>query len=140
MSAIKSESFMDSPSFHEAMGHFRIGRWIEGFLKLADVEKNFPTEPGLKAIRQEMEVRSRISDYEVEENKHNRMLNLRKYGLRTVMTAAFLFIAFAAIYTYSGWIQGQLTKAQTSFSQNMQQAELTIELHNAQQLMIAGQT
>ncbi len=138
MSAIKTESFIDSPSFHEAMGHFRVGRWIEGFLKLADVEKNFPTEPDLRAIRQEMEVRSRISDYEVEENKHNRMRNLRKYGLRTVMTAAFLFIAFAAIYTYSGWIQGQLTKAQTSFSQNMQQAELTIELHNAQQLMIAG--
>ena len=138
MSAIKTESFMDSPSFHEAMGHFRVGRWIEGFLKLADVEKNFPTEPDLRAIRQEMEVRSRISDYEVEENKHNRMRNLRKYSLRTVMTVAFLFIAFAAIYTYSGWIQGQLTKAQTSFSQNMQQAELTIELHNAQQLMIAG--
>jgi tetratricopeptide (TPR) repeat protein len=138
MSAIKTESFKDSPSFHEAMGHFRVGRWIEGFLKLADVEKNFPTEPDLRAIRQEMEVRSRISDYEVEENKHNRMRNLRKYSIRTVMTVAFLFIAFAAIYTYSGWIQGQLNKAQASFSENMQQAELTIELHNAQQLMIAG--
>ena len=31
MSAIKTESLMHSPSFHEAMGHFRVGRWIEGF-------------------------------------------------------------------------------------------------------------
>src|SRR4030042_6526209 len=100
MSAIKSESFMDSPSFHEAMGHFRIGRWIEGFLKLADVEKKFPTEPGLRAIRQEMEVRSRISDYEVEENKHNRMRNLRKYGIGAGKTLAFLFIAFFLIFSH----------------------------------------
>src|SRR4030042_4680397 len=103
MSAIKSESFIDSPSFHEAMGHFRVGRWIEGFLKLADVEKKFPTEPEIRAISQEMEVRSRISDYEVEENKHTRMRNLRKYGMRAVMNVAFLFIAFSAIFTSSGW-------------------------------------
>ncbi len=138
MSSSKSESFMNSPSFHEAMGHFRVGRWIEGFLKLADAEKNFPMEPDLRAIRQEMEVRSRISDYELEENRRNRMRSLRKISLRTVVAVAILLIAFAAIYTYSGWIQGQLTKAQSNISQNMQLAELTIELHNAQQLMIAG--
>ena len=65
--------------FHEAMGHFRVGRWQEGLLKLADVEKAFPTETDLRAIRQEMEVRARISEYEVEENKHNKMLKLRNY-------------------------------------------------------------
>ena len=48
---------MDSPSFHEAMGHFRVGRWEEGFLKLAEVEKKFPMETDLRTIRQEMEIR-----------------------------------------------------------------------------------
>jgi tetratricopeptide (TPR) repeat protein len=131
-------SYMDSPIFHEAMGHFQVGKWEEGFVKLGEVEKNFPMETNLRAVRQEMEVRSHVSAYEVVENKHNRAHNVRKYGIRTLITLVVLGIAIAAIVTYSGWIQGQLGKAQASFSQNMQQAELTIELHNAQQLMIAG--
>ena len=42
--------------------------------------------------------------------------------------------------TYSGWIQGQIASAQSSFSQNMQQAELTVDLRNAQQLLVAGKS
>ncbi|OGN93472.1 MAG: hypothetical protein A2Z71_04435 [Chloroflexi bacterium RBG_13_50_21] len=138
MSSKEIGSYMDSPTFHEAMGHFRVGRWEEGLLKLGKVEKDFPMATDLRGIRQEMEVRARISDYEVDENKHNRAQNFRKVTTRILLSLVILFGAFAAIITYSGWIQGQIARAQSSFSQNMQQAELTIELRNAQQLMIAG--
>jgi tetratricopeptide (TPR) repeat protein len=120
------------------MGHFRVGKWKEGFEKLGEVEKNYPMETDLRAVRLEMEVRSRITSYEVEEIKHNRARNFRKYALRALTSVLILGLAFAALLTYSGWIQGQIAKAQSSLSQNMLQAELTIELHNAQQLMIAG--
>ena len=59
MSSNDTGSYLDSPDFQEAMGHFRVGRWQEGLLKLADVEKAFPAETDLRAIRQEMEVRAR---------------------------------------------------------------------------------
>jgi tetratricopeptide (TPR) repeat protein len=138
MNSNDTVTYIDSPSFHEAMGHFQVGRWEEGFIKLGEVEKNFPLEANLRTIRQEMEVRSHVSVYEIVENKHNRARNLMKYGLRTFITLVILAIASVGILTYSGWIQGQIVKAQSSFSQNMLQAELTIQLHNAQQLMIAG--
>lgn len=138
MSSMDAATYLDSPSFHEAMGHFQVGRWEDGFSKLGEVEKAFPMETNLRTIRQEMEVRSRISGYEAIENKHNQVRIMSKYGRRIFVILVFIGIAYAAILTYSGWIQGQIAKAQSSFSENMLQAELSIQLHNAQQLMIAG--
>lgn len=131
-------TYMNSPLFHEAMGHFRVGKWEEGFEKLSEVEKKYPMETELRTIRQEMEVRSRITAYELEENKLTKTRNFRKYALRAITIVLVVGLAFAALFTYSGWIQGQIARAQSSLTQNMLQAELTIELHNAQQLMIAG--
>ncbi len=131
---------MDDPSFHEAMGHFRIGKWEEGFLKLAEVEKKFPTETDLRTIRQEMEVRARISEYEVVENNNNRKRKLKTYAMRLTVMVVVIAVAIFAIATYSGWIQGQIVNAQSSFTQNLQQAELTVDLRNARQLLFAGKS
>jgi tetratricopeptide (TPR) repeat protein len=122
------------------MGHFGVGKWVEGFLKLGEVEKTFPMEPDLRSLRQEMEVRSRISEYEIEENKHKRLKNLGKYSLRLFLAVIIIAGAFFAISTYSGWIQGQIVRAQSGLSQNMEQAELAIEFRNAQHLIIAGKS
>jgi tetratricopeptide (TPR) repeat protein len=140
MSSNDSGSFMDDPSFHVAMGHFRVGKWKEGFIKLAEVEKKFTTETDLRAIRQEMEVRARVSEYEVVENRNNRMRKLRNYGMRLTLVVVVVAVAVIAITTYSGWIQGQITNAQSSFSQNIQQAQLTVDLRNARQLLFAGKS
>jgi hypothetical protein len=99
MSSNDIAPYMDSPSFHEAMGHFQVGRWDEGFVKLGEVEKKFPMETNLRAIRQEMEVRAQISAYEIVENKHNQLQNAKKYMIRTIMILVVLGIAFIAILT-----------------------------------------
>jgi tetratricopeptide (TPR) repeat protein len=140
MNLNETGSYMDSPLFKEAMGHFWVGKWNEGFLKLAEVEKKFPMQPDLRTLRQEMEVRSHISEYEIEENRQNRLHNLAKNSLRFFLTLLMVVVVFFAISTYSGWIQGQIAKAQSNLSQNMQQAQLAIEFRNAQQLIIAGKS
>jgi len=140
MSLNVNESYLKSPLFKEAMGNFQVGKWDEGFTKLGEVEKNYPTEPELRSLRQEMEVRSRINEYEVEENKHRKRHQLTKNGLRIFAVLAILLGGFFVISTYSGWIQGQIAKAQTDLSRNMLQAELAIEFRNAQQLIIAGKS
>src|SRR4030065_2221719 len=112
MSLNEAESYIKSPLFQEAMDHFRVGKWAEGFTKLGEVEKNHPMEPDLRALRQEMEVRSRITEYEIEENRRQRIQQLRKYGARFFLALALLVGVFFAISTYSGWIQGQIAIAQ----------------------------
>jgi tetratricopeptide (TPR) repeat protein len=140
MSSNNTGSYKVDPSFQEAMGYFNIGKWDEGFSKLAEVEKNFPTETELRAIRQEMEIRARISEYEVQEKKQNKIQKLKSYGFRLGITIVLIGIAIFAVTTYSGWIQGQIAKAQSSFNQNMQQAQLTVELRNGQQMLLAGKS
>ncbi|OGO66301.1 MAG: hypothetical protein A2030_08215 [Chloroflexi bacterium RBG_19FT_COMBO_50_10] len=140
MSLNETESYLKSPLFQEAMDHFRVGKWEEGFTKLGEVEKNYPMEPDLRTIRQEMDVRARITRYEMEENKQRKLHQLGKYSLRSFVTLVVLVVAFFTISTYSGWIQGQIVKAQSEVSENMLQAQLAVEYRNAQQLIIAGKS
>jgi tetratricopeptide (TPR) repeat protein len=138
MSINATESYIKSPLFKDAMDLFQVGKWDEGFAKLMEVEKTYPTEPDLRTLRQEMEVRSRINEYEVEENKQHRRHQLRKFGLMIFLALVILLGGVYAISTYSGWIQGQIAKAQSDLSRNMVQAELAVEFRNARQLIIAG--
>jgi hypothetical protein len=87
------------------MERFQVGKWKAGFTKLSEVEKIFPTAPDLRSIRQEMEVRSRIDEYEIEENKQQRRHQLLKYGSRIFVALVILLVGFFAISTYSEWIQ-----------------------------------
>ena len=140
MSLNEMDSYTKSPLFKEAMEHFRVGKWDEGFAKLVEVEKKYPMETEIRSIRQEMEVRSRITVYELEENKQRKLQQLGKNSLRIFAIVVIIAVAFFAISTYSGWIQGQIARAQSDFNQNLQQAELAIEFRNAQQLIIAGKS
>jgi hypothetical protein len=136
----ENESYMNSPLYREAMDCFRVGKWEEGFTKLAEVEKNFPMESELRAIRQEMEVRARISEYEMEENKQQKTKKLLKYSLRFIVILLIVIGGVYALLTYSGWIQGRIVKAQTDISENMLQAQLALDFRNAQQLTVAGKS
>ncbi len=140
MSSSESETYIKSPAFQEAMDHFRVGRWDAGFVKLIEVEKNFPMESDLRAIHQEMEVRSRVSQYELEENKKQHLQKIARYGIRIGGALIGLVVVILAISTYSGWIQSQIDKAQADFSQSMLQAELAIDFRNGQQLITAGKS
>src|SRR4030042_1256660 len=140
MSFNVNETYLKFQPFHEAMSNFQVGKWEDGFAKLAEVEQTFPTEPEVRAIRQEMEVRSRINEYEVEENKHQKRQQTTKTGFRILAIFVIVIIGFLAISTYSGWIEGQITKAQTDLSKNLLQAQLAVEFRNAQQLIIAGKS
>ncbi len=140
MSSEDIGTYLDSPSFHEAMGHFRVGRWEEGFAKLSTVEKNFPHEAALRTIRQEMEIRSRISEYEAAEIKHSKRNKAISYTVRGLIAFGILAVALLAIMTYSGWIQTQIAKAQSSYTKGVQQAQLVFDFRAAQNLMIAGKS
>jgi tetratricopeptide (TPR) repeat protein len=138
MSLDDTGSYMDSPAFNEAMGYFRVGKWQEGFTKLAEVEKDFTTATEIRNLRQEMEIRARISEYEADENRRNKLRKIRNYTFRTLLILVVLFVASAAIMTYSGWIQKQIASAQSSYSQGVQQAQLIFDFRAAQSLMNAG--
>ncbi len=135
-----ANSYVESPLFKEAMGFFWVGKWSEGFVKLAEVEKNYPMDSDLRTLRQMMEVRSRITEYEVEEQKRQKIKNLTRTVTRVLLVLVLIGVVTFGVSTYSGWIQTQIARAQTELSKNMQQAELTLLFRNAQQLIVAGKS
>jgi len=140
MSFNVNESYLNFPPFQDAMGNFQVGKWEEGFTKLAEVERTFPTEPEIRALRQEMEVRSRINAYEVEESKHQKRQKLIKTGVRILAIFGIVVIVFLAYTTYFGWIQKQYNIAQSDLAKNWLQIQLAAEFKNAQQLIISGKS
>jgi len=140
MSTTETGSYLDSPAFNEAMGHFRIGRWDEGLQKLGEVEKKFPMATDLRSIRQEMEVRARISEYEAEENKRNRRKNLGKFTLRLIASLVIMAVIVFAISTYSKMIQAQWAKTQSDITKSWEQVQQGVEFRNANQLLSAGKS
>jgi len=140
MSSNAAESYLKSPLFLDAMGHFQVGKWDEGFTKLSELQKSFPIEPDLRTLRQEMEVRARISEYEIEENNHRRRNQITKNGIKFLVVLVIALAGFFAISTYSGWIQGQISSAQSDISENLLQAQLAVEFRNGQQLITAGKS
>jgi len=140
MSSNTAESYFNSPLFLEAMGHFQVGKWDEGFSKIGELQNVYPTEADLRALRQEMEVRARISEYEIEEIKLGKRSQIIRNGLKFLVVLVILVGGFLAINTYSGWIRGQIAKAQTDLSESLLQAQMAVEFRNGQQLIIAGKS
>lgn len=139
--AFKStDTYKKYPAYQQAMHDLQVGKWQEGLAGLAEVEKKYPLDTELRGLRQEMQVRARIDDYEVEENKGDKQRNLRRGARRVILVVGLVGLLFGAIVIYSGWLQGQWNTAQQSLNTQLRQSELTVKLYNARQLLQSGQT
>jgi len=134
------DAYTNFPPYQQALKDFQAGNWEEGLAGLADVEKKYPLEIELRALRQEMQVRSRIDEYEIDEKKSEKRRRFRRIVIRVLLVILIIVLLFTAITTYSGWLQNQWNSAQQSFNSQVQQTELAVKFLNAQQLLQAGQT
>ena len=139
--AFKStDTYKNYPPYQQAMHDLQVGKWQEGLAGLADVEKKYPLDTELRGLRQEMQVRSRIDDYEIEEIKADNRQRFQRVARRVILMVVVAALLFGVIATYSGWLQGQWTSAQQSLNTQLRQSELTVKLYNARQLLQSGQT
>ncbi len=140
MVANYSDSYTSFPPYQQALKDLQVGKWEEGLAGLAEVEKKYPLEIELRALRQEMQVRSRIDEYEIEEKIIQKRNKFRRIAVRVLLVLLVVGLAFVAITTYSGWLQKQWNSAQQSLNSQVHQTELAVKFLNAQQLLQAGQT
>ncbi len=140
MVANVNESYANYPPYQQAMKDLQAGNWETGLAGLAEVEKKYPLDIELRSLRQEMAVRARIDEYEVEERKAQKQGRIRRIAIRVLLVVLVVVLAFVAITTYSGWLQKQWNTAQQSLDSQVRQTELAVKFLNAQQLLQAGQT
>jgi tetratricopeptide (TPR) repeat protein len=140
MAVIDKDSYLASPMFKQAQQDFQAGKWEEGLAGLAQVEKDFPLATELRGMRLEMQIRSRIDSYEIEENKRRQLIRLRNIGLRLLLVLLVGVGLVWTINTYSGVLTQQWSLAQQTINNQVRQTEITIQFMNAQQLLQAGQS
>lgn len=131
-------SFYDDPSLRESLAAFQEERWTEGLARLDALMEKYPFEHDLRQLRQEILVKARIDEYEVEEITQAKRERVRQLLLRTGLAALAVIAIYLGSTTYSGVIRRQLTNAQNLITQEYTEIELAIKLRNAQNLIEAG--
>ena len=63
----KADLYENLPLFRETQREFQQGNWANGMTRLQELEEAFPLEPELRNWRQEMALRLKMDEIEVEE-------------------------------------------------------------------------
>lgn len=133
----KSVSFYENEDFRLAMHDFQVGNWLEGIEKLRGLEQRYPLERELKTIRQGMEIRSKVDDYEVAYVKRERFSIFLGWGARLVILVLAAILVFYGVKTYSSSIQDQWSSARVQVESQVHTLELVTKFRNAQNLLQA---
>lgn len=138
MSAVKEPTLRYDPLYHNALQHLQAGEWEVGLAELNQLVEKYPLVPELRSMRQEMQIRSRIDDYETEE----RAIKKRKRTTRKILTtlalvAALLLVAYGAI-VYASRVQEQISEQIARFSNETEQVQIALTFRNGQNLLQAG--
>jgi len=133
----KTVSFYENEDFRLAMHDFQVGNWLEGIEKLRGLEQRYPLEQELKTIRQGMETRSRVDDYEVADLRRDRLSLGLSWGVRLVILVLAAVLVFYGVQTYSSRIQQQWSSARDLVESQVSTIELVTKFRNAQNLLQA---
>jgi tetratricopeptide (TPR) repeat protein len=135
---MNSIPFEQDPLYHQAMDSFQHGNWSEGLSDLNKLIESYPLEPELRSLNQEMELRAKVDNNEIEDEaskKHKRMIKLGLGAATAILVIIFLVWGFQ---TYSSWIQNQLQTAQSNMTKQAQDFELRVKFNNARSLLAAN--
>ena len=134
----ETESYYQSPLFREAMNHFQTGQWEEGLNRLAEVEKKYPLNLELRTLRQEMQVRSRMEEYEIEDDKRAMRKKVMYYLTRIGVGVLLILVIYFSASTYFKWIQQRWQNTLQDFNAQVVEVEAAVKYRNAQELLQAG--
>jgi hypothetical protein len=91
------ESYLAHPLYQAAMQDMQNGEWEAGLQKIDTLIQSFPLEQELRALRQEMQVRSRIDQDEREDNSERLYRRYWKFSIRFGILVAVVAVGFVAI-------------------------------------------
>jgi tetratricopeptide (TPR) repeat protein len=131
-------SFTDHPLYQQAIDAFQLGEYEEGKTHLEALLEKYPLSPELRALNQEMILKSRIDQDEISDQHAQRRARLSRIVVRTGMLVGFVLLVAFGIRTYSGWIRTQVQSAQFVLEQQAQQLELGVRYNNARSLVVAN--
>lgn len=131
-------TFSDHPLYHQAVEAFQLGDYEAGKAHLSALLEVYPLSPDLRALNQEMALKARIDQDEVDDRREQKRARVMRLVLRAGVFLAFVGLVVFGIRTYSSWIRSQVQAAQFVLEQQAQQLELGVRYNNARSLVAAN--
>jgi tetratricopeptide (TPR) repeat protein len=138
MTTTLEEDFRGTPLFREAMHNFQLGNWENGLNHLKELEEKFPLEREIRALRQEMQLRAKIDQDELEDHKEHKKRRIIIWSIRLASAWLAISLAIWGFFTYSSWIQKQVAETRQKLDHEVQNLDLTVKFNNARSMLQAG--
>lgn len=138
MSANPAKKYLKDPLFIETMRLLQNGDWNDGLDKLNSVKEQFPGNKELDSLHQEMLIRAKIDEYEVEDRKRENQRQITKFTLRGFLAILVLFIILWGVIQSSSWIQQQWQNVRQRLASDIENVELSVTFRDAQSFLRAG--
>jgi tetratricopeptide (TPR) repeat protein len=137
MSVNYSEPHMNDPLFNSALKFLQQGDWDKGLVQLDQLILQYPLDHKLRAIRQEMQMRARMDQDEVQDLTIERRRRFTRFATRFWVLVLVVLLIVAGYGTVSNFISENIESARQTFEDEILVIEQSAKLRDAQALIRA---
>ena len=137
--SIGGTPFNDS-RFNKALNELQTGEWGKGIDELNQLTDDYPDSKDLRSLIDEMKTRSRIDEYEIEENKSLKRKRYTRIAVIAVLAMLAIGLVYFSVSTYSEWMQGQYQLARARIESEAEGLQIAVMYRNGQSFLQSGRT
>ena len=137
--SIGGTPFNDS-RFNKALNELQTGEWGKGIDELNQLTDDYPDSKDLRSLIDEMKTRSRIDEYEIEENKSQKRKRYTRIAVIAVLAMLAIGLVYFGVSTYSEWMQGQYQLARARIESEAEGLQIAVMYRNGQSFLQSGRT
>lgn len=134
----KADSYVNLPLFRETEREFQQGNWASGLAHLQELEEAFPLESDLRAWRQEMVLRAKMDEVEIEAGALQKTKFFKSLAVRLVVVAVVIALVVVGLRAFSRSIQAQWYATRAQMQEDVLALEQASQFRNGQNLLLAN--
>jgi tetratricopeptide (TPR) repeat protein len=134
----KADSYENLPLFRETQREFQQGNWASGLTHLQELEEAYPLEPELRTWRQEMVLRAKMDEVEVEEAGRQKRTFYKNLALRLAGVFLVIVLVVLGLQVFSRTIQSQWKSTVSQMQDESNALVLAAQFRNGQNLLLAN--
>jgi len=132
------DSYENLPLFRETQREFQQGNWASGLAHLQELEEAYPLEPELRTWRQEMVLRAKMDEVEVEEAGRQKRTFYKNLALRLAGVFLAIVLVVLGLQAFSRTIQSQWKSTVSQMQEESNTLVLAAQFRNGQNLLLAN--
>ena len=131
MTIAAAESSQNDPVYLSMMTYLQKGDWDSGINELNKLVEKYPLDADLRTLRQEIQLRAKFDQDELQDEKTTRRKKYRVNIMRILLLVGLVVVIFLGVQSYFKWFRARLIEVRTSFQIRLDDYQLNAKLTNA---------